>query len=117
MAFNGSSGEFAVTPDPLAAGVEPGDALIIRAQPPGVCPADSISDSTFQDGFRAEDSLTYDFSFTADNAEVNRGLKDLGDLLEDLGDPNATNIQQFAANIGVAIHGLYDVRADKRKWV
>ena len=42
--------------------------------------------STFQNGFRAKDSLTYDLSFTADNAEVYRGLKDLGDLLEDLGD-------------------------------
>src|SRR3990172_2295194 len=73
--------------------------------------------STFQNGFRAEDSLTYDFSFTADNAEVYRGLKDFGDLLEDLGDPNATNILQFAANIGVALHGLYDVRPDQRKWV
>src|SRR3989304_954588 len=47
-AFNGSTGEFTVTPDPLAAGVEPGDVLIIRAQPPGVCAADSIIDAKFK---------------------------------------------------------------------
>ena len=47
-AFNGASGEFTVTPDPLAAGVELGDVLIIRAMPPGVCPPDSISDAKFQ---------------------------------------------------------------------
>ena len=43
-----ASGEFTVTPDPLAAGVEPGDVLIIRAMPPGACPPDSISDPKFQ---------------------------------------------------------------------
>lgn len=71
--------------------------------------------SCFQKGVRTQDSLTYDVGFPADNCENYHGLLDFGNLLSDIGDANAANILSFAANIGLAVHGLYD--ASTRIWV
>ena len=70
--------------------------------------------NTFQNGQNPAGG-SYDISFTADNCECYRGLKDFGDLLTDIGDPNAASLLQHAENIGIAVHGLYDVV--RRKWV
>ncbi|OFW41082.1 MAG: hypothetical protein A3J28_15820 [Acidobacteria bacterium RIFCSPLOWO2_12_FULL_60_22] len=70
--------------------------------------------NTFQNGQNPAGG-SYDISFTADNCECYRGLKDFGDLLADIGDPNAASILQHAENIGIAVHGLYDIV--RRKWV
>ena len=72
--------------------------------------------STFQNGIRNEDGLNYNISFVADNCEVYAGLKAFGDLLNDFGDTaNGATTLQFATNIGISVHGQYDVTL--RKWV
>ena len=76
---------------------------------------DTMLVSVFQNGYRAQDSYTYDVGFTSDSCECYRGLKDFGDLLTDYGDSNAASILNYAQNIGVAAHGLYDVV--NRIWV
>ena len=48
--YNSTAGEFTVTPDPISAGVETGDVLIVRAMPPGVCSEYTISDPGFANG-------------------------------------------------------------------